>query len=79
MFLARLPTPRDLPKTHVDYWLPKLQRNQERDLETNVALTADGWMVLRFWEHEDPLSIVERILAEVASRLRLDSSRHVQP
>ncbi len=43
-----------VPKSNPDYWIPKLRRNVERDREVDAALEADGWTVLRFWEHEDP-------------------------
>jgi DNA mismatch endonuclease (patch repair protein) len=46
-----------LPKTNTDYWLPKLQRNIERDRETNEMLLSAGWTVLRFWEHEAPQAV----------------------
>lgn len=32
------------------YWVAKIRRNAERDLETNLALAARGWRVVRFWE-----------------------------
>ena len=39
------------PKDPTGYWTPKLQRNVERDRETTAALEAEGWVVLRIWEH----------------------------
>lgn len=52
------------PKSNVDYWGPKLQRNQERDRTTNTRLREMGWLVLRFWEHEDPDEVADTILAQ---------------
>lgn len=49
------------PKRNSDYWVPKLQRNAERDLETTSRLEALGWTVLRFWEHEEVGATVEAI------------------
>jgi len=40
------------PKTNLDYWVPKINRNVERDRETTKRLKREGWEVLRFWEHE---------------------------
>ena len=40
------------PKTRLDYWLPKLARNQERDRQAVAALKALGWDVLTLWECE---------------------------
>lgn len=39
-----------LPKSHLDYWLPKLQRNEERDQVNMRALRREGWRVLVIWE-----------------------------
>ena len=39
-------------KTRRDFWIPKIERNIERDTEVNKTLEADGWTVLRFWGKE---------------------------
>jgi DNA mismatch endonuclease (patch repair protein) len=49
------------PKRNGEFWAAKLERNRQRDAETNAALTAGGWTVLRFWEHEDPVDIADRV------------------
>jgi DNA mismatch endonuclease (patch repair protein) len=38
------------PKSRLEYWLPKLRRNQERDEDAIQALRAQGWDVLVIWE-----------------------------
>lgn len=40
------------PKSHQEYWLPKLARNQKRDAEHERQLRALGWGVLVIWECE---------------------------
>ncbi|WP_337154203.1 very short patch repair endonuclease [Pseudomonas protegens] len=40
------------PKTNLDFWLPKLHRNVERDREQEEALRALGWRVEVVWECE---------------------------
>ena len=42
------------PKSRLDYWLPKLERNRARDRETTTALHALGWSVLVVWECQVP-------------------------
>ena len=32
-----------------EYWIKKIDRNIDRDNETNKALTYRGWTVIRFW------------------------------
>lgn len=39
-------------KTHTKFWNEKIKRNVERDLENTIMLRDNGWIVLRFWEHE---------------------------
>jgi len=41
-----------IPKSRVDYWLPKLQRNQSRDVDNLQSLKALGFRVLVVWECE---------------------------
>jgi DNA mismatch endonuclease (patch repair protein) len=41
-----------LPKSRLDFWLPKLQTNRERDLRLQSELSALGWRFLVVWECE---------------------------
>lgn len=48
-----------LPKTRVDFWREKIEKNRVRD-RTNVALLeANGWKVLAVWQCE--LKIIEAL------------------
>ena len=38
------------PGTNTEYWNAKIRRNIERDKEVNQQLSAEGWIVLRFWD-----------------------------
>lgn len=42
-----------------------MNRNRERDVATDEALAAEGWTVLRFWEHVSPVEVAEVISATV--------------
>jgi DNA mismatch endonuclease (patch repair protein) len=42
------------PRTHGAWWREKIERNQRRDRRDTEALLADGWTVLRIWEHQRP-------------------------
>ncbi len=57
-----------VPATNLDYWSTKISQNQARDLETTALLAAHGWLVLRFWEHEPPTTVAERIAELVQAR-----------
>ena len=39
-----------LPHTHREYWLPKIERNVERDQENIQKLKSKGWRILIVWE-----------------------------
>ncbi|WP_411086971.1 very short patch repair endonuclease [Streptomyces sp. 061-3] len=49
------------PKANAEWWRQKLDRNMARDAETTEHLTAAGWKVLRFWEHEAPIRVAEQV------------------
>ena len=57
-----------VPKSNVGYWQPKLTANSERDQRVTEALTTDGWLVRRVWEHEDPVLVAVEIEPIVRSR-----------
>jgi DNA mismatch endonuclease (patch repair protein) len=48
------------PKINDWYWLPKLQRTQERDERSDRLLRSQGWSVVRVWEH---MSLEEAVAA----------------
>ncbi len=39
-------------KSNREFWIPKIERNMQRDKEINEQLKSAGWTVLRFWEQE---------------------------
>lgn len=41
-----------MPKSNVDFWKKKLERNQERDKEHTEYYLQRGWHIMRIWEHE---------------------------
>lgn len=57
--------------SHLDYWIPKIERNIARDKEVNAKLEEEGYIILRFWGNEinkDLEGCVEKIEAALASR-----------
>lgn len=54
---------RRLPKSRVDFWKNKLERNQERDAEHLRQLAAEGWKILVIWECEtkNPAGVERRL------------------
>ena len=39
-------------KSHQEFWIPKIERNMERDVEVTTCLESEGWTVFRFWGNE---------------------------
>jgi DNA mismatch endonuclease (patch repair protein) len=39
-----------LPKTKLDFWVPKLEGNKERDFENQKKLSELGWKYFVIWE-----------------------------
>ncbi|HEY9124380.1 MAG TPA: very short patch repair endonuclease [Bacteroidales bacterium] len=39
-------------KTNREFWIPKIERNIQRDKQNNQLLKDNGWHVIRFWENE---------------------------
>src|SRR3546814_853988 len=56
-----------LPKSRPEYWLPKFQRNAQRDMEVAQQLTLLGWRQLVVWECET--TCVEALRAKLANLL----------
>ena len=57
---ARCPLTR-LPKSKLDFWRPKLERNRERDQRNKRLLRAAGWRVLTIWECQLSRDLTNRI------------------
>lgn len=61
-----------VPKQNRDWWIEKLASNKARDDDTDARLRADGWKVLRFWEHEDPEMVADLVAARIRALRSLD-------
>ena len=57
-------------KSHQEFWIPKIERNMERDAEVTAKLESEGWTVIRFWGNEikkdttQCANIIERVFKE---------------
>lgn len=59
-----------LPKSRIDFWLPKLEANAHRDAVSQAELVRMGWKILVVWECE----LRDRPLLESSIRSFLDDS-----
>ena len=60
------------PKANAEFWQRKIEANRCRDADTDRALAAAGWRVIRVWEHEDPRIAAEHIADLVRERRGAD-------
>ena len=46
-------------KSNRDFWIPKIERTIQRDVEVTTRLESEGWLVLRFWGKEIKKNLLE--------------------
>ena len=51
-----------LPKSNVDYWRNKIERNREHDRKDRIMLRDMGWHVIQLWECQLKPKVRERTL-----------------
>ncbi len=57
-----------------DFWIAKIERNIERDIEVNDFLQTNGWKVLRFWGKDIETNLfncVQKIENELLSKVNI--------
>ena len=58
-----------LPKTNVEFWKAKIERNRNRDLEEQRKLAEMGWHCITVWECQLKPSVREKTLEALAFTL----------
>lgn len=61
------------PKANAEWWRHKIVTNVQRDRDTDARLRANGWTVLRFWEHDD-VSRAAQVIRRTVARSRRSAS-----
>lgn len=57
-----------VPQSNLVYWLPKLERNRQRDKENRRALSAAGWSSSIIWECQ--LTKLKQVAARIRKFLK---------
>jgi DNA mismatch endonuclease (patch repair protein) len=58
-----------IPNTNREFWVAKIRRNQERDIEEQKALAEMGWHCITVWECELKTKVREQTLKSLAFTL----------
>jgi DNA mismatch endonuclease (patch repair protein) len=60
-----------MPKSNVDYWIHKVEKNKKRDKKVNAYYKEKKWRILRFWEHRiknNSESVANEIIIAISSK-----------
>lgn len=68
-----------LPKSNVEYWVVKFERNVERDERSQAALEALGWKVHVVWECQLKKKAVDATMAELLPLLAEELGKELSP
>lgn len=57
------------PSSNIEYWIPKINRNVERDEQNHEKLIDMGWKVLIIWECELKKNVREKRLTKLCDEI----------
>ncbi|VVE80350.1 DNA mismatch endonuclease Vsr [Pandoraea sputorum] len=66
-----------IPKTNAQFWREKINKNVARDSTVTTILEANGWRVLRFWQHELKRNLAECVARVQASIKQIDDRKNM--
>lgn len=58
-----------VPKTRTKWWLGKINRTQDKDLENFARLTQEGWRVFTIFECQLKPHLIDRTLKKIITKL----------
>lgn len=65
-----------IPKTNTEYWIAKVDRNQERDQVVWRQLEAKGWFVIIVWECQLKKAVFNDTVNRVAAEIVKNGSKY---
>jgi DNA mismatch endonuclease, patch repair protein len=66
------------PKRNAAWWREKIETNRHRDRDTDQRLAAEGWIVIRVWEHNligDAADRIAQLLAVLSGSAATATNR----
>ena len=58
-----------IPQTNREYWVAKIKRNQQRDIEVQIKLSHMGWHCITVWECQLKPKILIKIIDSITYTL----------
>lgn len=65
------------PSSNQDYWIPKIQKNAERDKLNIQKLQNLGWQVITIWECQLKAGAADKTLLALAEKIRKIIPKHL--
>ena len=59
-----------VPKSNLEYWTNKFERNKKRDKEVNKNYKDKGWNVIRVWEHDIKKKEIDKLIAKTVKKIK---------
>ena len=64
------------PSSNREYWIPKIQKNVERDNLNSIELQNMGWRIITVWECELKKKNRENRLGKLVTEIKKEDSDH---
>lgn len=58
-----------IPKSNIEYWKTKIERNRTRDVETQIKLASMGWHFINIWECQLKPNVRQHTLESLVNTL----------
>jgi DNA mismatch endonuclease (patch repair protein) len=59
------------PKSNVSYWLPKIEKNINRDIKSEELLKLKNWKIIKIWECDLKKINIENTLRNLIETLKI--------
>lgn len=69
---------RKKPGTNPEYWIKKIERNMQRDIEVNAYLKSQNWKILRFWSKEIQKNL-DYCIMEIQNAINERQNKNINP
>lgn len=75
-FYHHCPKHGHIPKSNIEYWKPKLEKNKKRDKINRLKLRKMGYTVINYWEHDFKRNNLSSIKVKMDTKLNKILSKY---